>query len=375
MAMLEIFAFGGLTIRLNGEDITERLPAKAAALLVFMARESGRLLAKEKLISYLWEDSDLQAARYNLRHTLWIVKKILADVDDEILHVAKDFCGIVALDTVYTDFGDFAQSHANIQENEAEQLEKLKALYRGDFLDGVYLRKCVEFNDWIFYERESFQEKYFDVLHRLKDYYFATGNYLKRIELLTEMLQINPLKEDLYIEQIRTYIMLEDWEKAHAKYMACTDMLRNELNESPGDVLTEIGQRIKARKRIVPLRERRQIVMHLASYPGPEYLLPAHVAEVVLDELSLREKTECEGILNDFACLTARWQPRCPISFRPEDVRLYSSIFESLVFLSKRATIQLLVENVEALDARSAEFLAFLEHRTRACDSIEVRCS
>ncbi len=370
--MLEIKGFGGLSLCYRGEDITERLPAKANALLIFLACHAGRLQAKEKLLTYLWEDSDQQAARYNLRHTLWIVKKLLADEEQEILHIAKDFCGIADPANVNTDFGEFAALYDTLPEDDVAGLERLKALYRGDFLDGVYLKRCLEFNDWIFFQRESYQQKYFDVLHRLKDSYARRGDLPQKIELLAEMIQINPLKEELYVEQIKSYILQGDWERARTRLMCCTDMLRNELNESPGEELVELGQKIKQRRRAEPILVPRRVEITLQCFSGPEYLLPSLLAEKLLEELSVRQKNEKEASLADLAWLTASWQPRLMPASPPPDIRIYSSLFQLLKVLGAEATVALRIEGQKELDRKSQEFLAYLQHKGKEIPALRL---
>lgn len=372
--MLEVKVLGGLKISLSGEDITERLSGKAAALLVYLACNSGRMLAKDKLATYFWEDSDMYAAKNNLRHNLWILKRVLMISRKEMLHISKEFCGISDKETVYIDAGEFNIKYENLLSDNCEQLEMLKSIYQGDFLDGVYLKNCIDYNDWIFFERENLQKKYFDVLHRLKQFYFSKGKYIKQIELLSEMLQINPLKEDLYVEQIKSYLLLEDWGKAREKYIACTDMLHNELNESPGDKLKELGQQIRERKRLLPARENQILPISFSNFDGPDYSLPAFIAEKIIGELSEGEKREKEKLLDDLSCLTAKWIPKHDIYFRPNDIKIYSSITDLLSMLSEREMIKIQIENSDCMDEKSRQFMAFLlshlQERSTICINI-----
>ena len=46
-------------------------------------------------------------------------------------------------------------------------LEKAVTLYRGDFLEGVNLRDCPEFDDWQYLEREGFHADLASALENL----------------------------------------------------------------------------------------------------------------------------------------------------------------------------------------------------------------
>ena len=73
--MLQIRLFGKPQVICDGTDITPELGNKGCALLCILFLRGGDYYAREKLAAYLWPDSAASAAKYNLRYTLWKIKK------------------------------------------------------------------------------------------------------------------------------------------------------------------------------------------------------------------------------------------------------------------------------------------------------------
>ena len=73
--MLQIRLFGKPQVICDGTDITPELGNKGCALLCILFLRGGDYYAREKLAAYLWPDSAVSAAKYNLLYTLWKIKK------------------------------------------------------------------------------------------------------------------------------------------------------------------------------------------------------------------------------------------------------------------------------------------------------------
>ena len=94
--MLTINMLGKCAIFYDGECISEKLSSKLVALICLLVLNKNRNMSKEKIISYLWPDSNDEAAKSNLRFNLWSIKRMIpqsCDGEDFILS-GKDFCRI-----------------------------------------------------------------------------------------------------------------------------------------------------------------------------------------------------------------------------------------------------------------------------------------
>ncbi|WZL71846.1 BTAD domain-containing putative transcriptional regulator [Clostridiaceae bacterium 35-E11] len=251
MVRLEIYILGNLKIYWDGKSITEKLSNKALGLLCFLAVNKGKKFSRDKLAAYFWDGSNIDSARYNLRYNLWTLRKIINkdEQGEDILISDKDTCMVSGKASVYIDVFEMNDLLETIEERDLNsyinELERIKQLYAGEFLEEFYLKRCIEFNDWIFYEREKFQRNYIDVLHKLTYLYKTNAQYDKAIHLLEEMLLFNPLKEELYVELINIYIKLGDRDAALSQYERCCTVLREELNVSPMESTKKIYDKIK----------------------------------------------------------------------------------------------------------------------------------
>lgn len=250
MKKLEMYMLGNLKIVLDRKTITDNISYKSAGILSYLALNKERAFSRDKLSSLFWETSSMNAARYNLRYNLWALRKVLGDnkKESKIIDSQKDTCKFNLHNNVYIDVFHMESILKNVSENDIKEyiegLEKAKNIYKGEFLEGFYIKDCPEFNDWIFFERERWQRTYFDILYKLSKIYKEEEKFLKSIDNLEEMLTINPLQEELYVKLIEIYLEMGDRSTALHQYERCCRILREELNVSPMAETKEVYKKI-----------------------------------------------------------------------------------------------------------------------------------
>ena len=98
---------------------------------------------RDRLLGLLWPDRDERTARHLLADSLYVLRRALGPraiaVSGETVRLARD--------VVWSDVAEFRRAVAG------EQWSEALALYRGDFLDGFYLRNAIEFDQWALGER------------------------------------------------------------------------------------------------------------------------------------------------------------------------------------------------------------------------------
>lgn len=237
MKKLEIYLLGNIEIRLDNQSILEKLSSKAIALLCFLSANKGKKFGRDKLAAYFWNGVNIESARYNLRYNFWNIRKIINEnkLSEDILISTKDSCMINPNYDFYIDIFHLDKILNSIEKSHdiKANLDDAKKLFRGEFLEEFYIKNCPEFNDWIFYERAKFQRTYEDILCKLIDLHYEDKGYDQAINLLEEMLNINPFKEELYLKLMRIYIDLGDRNSAIKQYERCENILREELNIRP----------------------------------------------------------------------------------------------------------------------------------------------
>ncbi|MEL7654373.1 MAG: hypothetical protein AAGU75_00535, partial [Bacillota bacterium] len=94
--MLTINMLGKGAVFYDEECISDKLSSKLVALICLLVLNRNRNMSKEKLITYLWPDSNDEAAKSNLRFNLWTIKRIIPQTDDgeDFIISGKDYCRI-----------------------------------------------------------------------------------------------------------------------------------------------------------------------------------------------------------------------------------------------------------------------------------------
>lgn len=236
--MLNICFLGKVKIEYNEKNIEEKLGSKAIALICLLTLNTRRYVSREKLEGYLWPDSDTEAARYNLRYNLWLIKKNIGKdekgreffyVDNECCSINKDYqyeCDILSIMNFETSSKDTIQ-----------KVLDLKFLFRGDLLEGYYFKNCDEFNDLIIFERMKFDQHKIRVLKRLVELYGKENDHENCLLLIDEVLEMEPFDEDMVLKVLNIYVKLEKPVAAISYYNDFNDVLANGLGVFPSQKL------------------------------------------------------------------------------------------------------------------------------------------
>jgi len=116
-------------------------------------------------------------------------------------------------------------------------LNVYKELFRGDFLEGIYIKNCDEFNEKIIFERIVYQNKYVTLLSNIAEKYETYKNYMECIGVLNELVGIEPYNEKFAYKLMCAYIVCEQVSEAINYYKKFESTLRSNLNILPGSEL------------------------------------------------------------------------------------------------------------------------------------------
>jgi DNA-binding SARP family transcriptional activator len=236
--MLSIKMFGQMNISNNGVSIADKLSKKLMALICLLVLNANREVSREKIIAYLWPDSAEESARYNLRYNLWLVKKLIPlDANEQsFILITKDSCRINKQYRFQCDkmrIDDF-----DIQgESSVEELIQLKALFKGEFLEGFYLKNCDEFNEMILFERVVCQTKQIEIMKKLITLYEEANRYAEELQVLHEMMTIEPYNENFAYRILNIYKNTGNRAAAINYYKKFEGKLRRDLNIAPNNEL------------------------------------------------------------------------------------------------------------------------------------------
>ncbi len=204
---------------------------KVIALLAFLA-ETQTAQPRERLLALLWGDSTEDAARKNLRNTLWAIRKALGDG----IIVAED--DRLALDeATWTDTQEFERAVALDPAHAAE-------LYRGPFLDGLSLPDNSDFEIWMTTERERFAQLYVSALTALVEARREAGDWQTVIALTRRALESDNLQEPMHRALMEAHARLGARAEALRQYDALRTTLQRELGVEPLPETEKLRQQI-----------------------------------------------------------------------------------------------------------------------------------
>lgn len=394
---VEISVLGNPKILYKNKEMTGKLSSKSLGIMCYIAANES--IGREKLAFMFWEESSEESAKYNLRYNIWSMNKLFKNEKLENPLIVSKGSRISFNDEyeIQSDINAFEALYSRNEKNStAESFNSIKEFYRGEFLEGFYLKGCFKFNDWIFFEREKYQKKYIDSLTRLLGAYRAGGNYAEGVMVLEELIRLNSLDEDLYVELIRLYLEMGDRVSAMKQYERCIHMLREELNMSPKESTKNLLKVIKETRYDKDVeyngRDTDNIVMledndlkRISSGESPveglvistrciplEDLDYNYLASLVDGMVGICESSKLEDIdiwvWKDLGriSISALKHSKGEISLlstETERNRIYQSLFELMKIISKNSRINIVVEGLQFMDRASFEFIKYLLFR------------
>ncbi len=161
---LRLRTLGQLSATAHSEAGERQLgKGKPVALLTFLSLAPGRRASRERLATLLWSDGSTDAARQNLRQTIWYVRRRLGDV------LLADDDGVWLAVAPLSDAETFAESatHARYADAIAD--------YAGDFVPDFAAPGAADFEEWAALERRRLRATYVGCVEALVREHLGSG--------------------------------------------------------------------------------------------------------------------------------------------------------------------------------------------------------
>jgi DNA-binding SARP family transcriptional activator/predicted ATPase len=217
----------GVPQLLRDDQVVVLRRAKATALLVYLA--AVRVAQpRERVLDLLWPESKPQAARKNMRNTLWEISEALGhdvlEQQGQALRIAPE---------VVIDLHQFEDGLLLLESGTVTALEQLVALYRGPLADGLVVNQAVEFELWLEAERERLTALYLRLLERIVALRRSMGDWQAVAAQARRALAADPLREAMHIVLIEALLHLGQRAQAMQQYASLTELLWRELAVTP----------------------------------------------------------------------------------------------------------------------------------------------
>ncbi len=237
---------------------------KELALLIYLAVE-GRVHLRKHLSELFWSERDARHSRAALRISLLHLRQLLGKDTgggDPAPHLltTRDSLGLNFTSRVESDLHTLhdawtlaraATSTLRTIPDDARRsllarLQRATSLVRGEFLEGFSLRDAPAFDDWVRFQRDSWQRHTNEVFDQLSHLQFEAGELAPAIETINRWLVLDPLHEEAYRRLMRLSFAVGDRAAALHAYDACRTMLATSMQTEPAPETLALASQIRA---------------------------------------------------------------------------------------------------------------------------------
>jgi DNA-binding SARP family transcriptional activator len=235
--MLGLRTFSGISLLRGEASLTgAATQRRRLAILALLAVAGNRGVSRDKLVAFLWPDSDGERARHVLNQLVYAQRKHFG--------TPSLFTGQKTLrlnpEAIWTDVGAFESALA------AGSFGTAVGHYTGPFLDGFFVRDAPEFERWVERERERFARRCIGALASLAQRASAAGDHAGAVGWRRRAAEIDPFDSVCTIALVRT--LIDAGNNAEALRVARrheTD-LRRQLGVEPDAELLRLINRLAA---------------------------------------------------------------------------------------------------------------------------------
>lgn len=185
--VLKLALLGPLQLAFDDVPLHELASAKAQALLAYLA-VNGRVHARQAVAGLLWGDLPEADARRNLRGVIMKLREVM----EPYLVVTHQ---TIAFNRESAYWLDVEQFHAGLQSRDVAQLRQCAALYRGDFLEELFVRQAPEFETWQQQQRAELQQQAVRMHSLLAQALEAQGEYHEAIQVARRLVLLDTTRE------------------------------------------------------------------------------------------------------------------------------------------------------------------------------------
>ncbi len=372
--MLNISFLGKIKVEYNGKSITELLGNKTIALLCMLALNDKKYVSREKIIAYLWPDSNEDAAKYNLRFNLWLIKKNIGP-DEEgnfFLCVDKESCAINEKYRYACDLLEIIRFKPE-EKDTVEPLLSLRELFKGEFLEGCYFNNCEELNEFILFERINLEKKKVCILKRLAELYENQRQYDFCLEMIREIQEIEPYDEEIALKIMDLYAKKGNNAKAINYYNNFSNILASSLGMSPSTSLKKRYHELKYRSEEnqedaeLP-NQNKNLEILIYGIKGAKFFGVSQVIAQILEQVDMECVTQLREIY-----ISDLWHIQRKINNNaakdkelsslmvPSDCNIINAFAELLKIICNRYSITIRVNEMKDLDEFSQDTLMYVK--------------
>jgi len=241
--VLRIRCLGQLSVLRDGQPIAgAAAQPRRLAILALLARAGDRGITREKVIGYLWPDSDEERARRLLSQAVYMLRRDLGS-DDTIVGVRDLRLGA---DVITSDVAEFQEAL------DARAFERAASLFAGPFLDGFHLPSGGEFERWVEEERRALDHDADSAFEKCATALETRADHAGAVVWWRRMAAKDPINARVAVRLMRALAAAGDRNGA-IRHAAIHEALVQEHLELPADVeVVRLAEELRAEAHAAP---------------------------------------------------------------------------------------------------------------------------
>jgi DNA-binding SARP family transcriptional activator/tetratricopeptide (TPR) repeat protein len=271
---LRLHTLGGPGVWLGTDPIPKTSSRRRlVAFLALVASHGINGITRDKVVAYLWPESDTPHARNSLKQVLFWLRRALRSpalivANGDVLRLDPSLIQVDAWEfEAAIDRGDF---------------QAAVALYGGPYLDGFHVSGLADFEEWSESERARLARRYAQALERLAQQAEEEGEADAAVAWWRLLADADPLSTSRALELMRAMIRAGDPTHALEYFHAHAALVRAELDCPPSNELAALAESLHGGtvKRTGEHPRRWSRAAHSIAYPaalGVQVSAPAFV--------------------------------------------------------------------------------------------------
>ncbi len=201
-----------------------------------LARAGGRGVTRDKILAYLWPETDVERGGHRLTQLLYSLRRDL-QVDDLFLGSSGELR--LNPESIAVDAAEFVAALAR------GDLAAAVAVYGGPFLDGFFVGGSAEFDQWVEEERAELARQFHEAVESLADQAREAGRLSEAAGWWGRLAQADSLNSRIAARYIDALAAAGDRAGALRFLRLHEEQVRQELGTPPDPIVLAVGERIR----------------------------------------------------------------------------------------------------------------------------------
>jgi DNA-binding SARP family transcriptional activator/TolB-like protein len=234
--LLHLRTFGGLSLDRDGDQpVAIPVRKRHLGLLALLASHRDQGVSRDKIIAYLWPESDTAHARNSLKQTLFTLRKLLG------AGVLSSHDAILRLDAsaIQVDLWEFESALRR-----GEHAGMVRA-YAGPYLDGFYIKGLAEFERWVESERRRLAELRAGALRQLGQAADASLDHVSAVEWWRQLVAMEPFSSSATVGLMRALAAAGDPLAAIEHATRHAALVSAELDLAPDQEVLAVAEQLR----------------------------------------------------------------------------------------------------------------------------------